>query len=78
MSISKFHEEFDVQNLGLYDPKKDLCEICALFKVVNKSQEDYLEHQSKKKEAHAEKEKEKAEESVIFKVDLLAVLMTLK
>lgn len=73
LSICKFNEEFDVLNLGLYYPKKDQCEICALFKVGNKSQEDYLEHQSKKEEARAEKEK--AEESVVFTVDLQAVLM---
>ena len=52
-----------------YYPKKDQCEI---------SQEDYLEHQSKKKEARAEKEKVKAKENAVFKVDLLAVLMASK
>lgn len=78
LSICKFYQEFDVQNLGLYHPKKDQCEVCARFKVGNKSQEDYLEHQSKKEEARAEKEKDKAEESFVFTVDLQAVLMAPK
>ena len=70
LSICKFHEELDMQNLGLYSPKKDQCEACALFKVGNKSQEDYLEYQRKKEEAREEKEKDKAEESVVLTVDL--------
>ena len=78
LSICKFHEEYDLQNLGLYYPKKDQCEISAFFKVVNKLQEDYLEHQSKKEESRAEKEKEKAEESVAFTVDMQAVPMAPK
>lgn len=59
-----------LKKLGLYYPKKDHCEICALFKVGNKSQEDYLEHQSTKEKARAEKEKDKAGESIVFTVDL--------
>ena len=51
--------------------------MCSFY-VGNKSQEDYLEHQSKKEEARAEKEKDNAEESVVFTVDLQTVLLAPK
>ncbi|GBP30310.1 Arrestin domain-containing protein 1 [Eumeta japonica] len=73
LSICKFHEEFDIQNLELFHPKKDQCEICALYKVGNTSQEDYTEHLKKKEEARSEKEKYIREESLVFTVDLQAV-----
>lgn len=78
LSICKFHEEFDNLNLGLFRPKKDQCEICALYKVGNKSQEEYSEHLKKKEEARSEKEKDIREENLVFTVDLQAVLMAPK
>lgn len=78
LSICKFHEKFDSHNLGLFHPKKDQCEICALYKVGNKSQEEYSEHLKKKEEARSEKEKDIHEENLVFTVDLQAVLMAPK
>lgn len=69
---------FNCKNLGLFFSKKDQCEKCALFRVGNLSQDTYTEHQMKKKEASAEKNKDKNEESFVFTVNLQSVLMAPK
>ena len=78
LSIAAFHNAFDDKNLALYIPKKDQCEKCALFKVGNLPEVQYLEHQQKKEEARGEKDKDKSDENIVFTVDLQAVLMAPK
>lgn len=78
LSISVFFEMFDVKNLALFSPKKDQCEKCAKYSVGNLSQEEYTIHQKKKEDARNEKNKDKAEETHVYTVDLQAVLMAPK
>ncbi|KAK5643020.1 hypothetical protein RI129_009187 [Pyrocoelia pectoralis] len=35
LCIAAFHKEFELKNLSLYKPKKDLCGICVAFETKN-------------------------------------------
>ncbi|KAL4084850.1 hypothetical protein QTP88_027732 [Uroleucon formosanum] len=63
------------QNIGLFQPKKNACDICTAFDIGNLSQEKKEKHDSMKKEARMEKEKDKMSENEIFTMDLQFVLL---
>jgi hypothetical protein len=63
-------------NLSIYTPKKDLCDVCVAHDTKNLNDEKYQEHQELKKEARAEKEKDKETEGIfVFTMDLQSVLL---
>ena len=72
-----FTEEFCKMNLGLFQPKKDQCDICCSFKTGNVTKQEYDEHQQKKEEArnHHSDDKRDAEEGKheMFTMDVQAV-----
>uniref|UniRef100_A0A034WBB7 Uncharacterized protein n=1 Tax=Bactrocera dorsalis TaxID=27457 RepID=A0A034WBB7_BACDO len=78
LSMTVFNDIFENKKLSLYAPRKDQCDICARYRVGNISEEDYLLHQEKKKEAREEKTKDKNTAQFVFTVDLQAVLMSPK
>lgn len=57
MSIYVFCKAIEEQNIGLFQPKKDACDICTAFDTGNLSQEE-KEHDSMKKEARMEKKEQ--------------------
>lgn len=65
------------ENIGLFQPKKDACDICCAYKVGNVLEEDYLRHIELKNMAREEKSKDKqaAKNGIIHTVtaDLQAV-----
>lgn len=76
MSIAKFLNVFEEQNLSLFKPKKDECDICVGHRTGNVSEEFYSRHIDKKKEARDEKEKDKSsDKSLVFTMDLQCVLL---
>lgn len=78
LSITTFNQVFSSKNIALFQPKKDQCEKCSAYKVGHISEEEYNLHISKKEEARIEKDKDKANESLVFTMDLQAVLMAPK
>jgi len=68
MSSYVFDKVIEEQNIGLFQPKKDACNICTAFDTGNLSQKK--NHDSMKKEARMEKEKDKMSENEIFTMDL--------
>lgn len=75
MSSYVFCKAIEEQNIGLFQPKKDACDICTAFDTGNLSQEEKDKHDSMKKEARMEKEKDKMSENEIFTMDLQSVLL---
>lgn len=72
LSIAIFHKEFDMKNLSLYRPKKDLCDIRVAFETGNLPEEKYQEHVNK---ARAEKSKDHESPNEVFTMDLQSVLL---
>nr|CAI5866567.1 unnamed protein product [Callosobruchus analis] len=72
-----FKQDFNENNLALYQPKKDQCDTCVSYKVGNITDEQYKEHILKKNRARSEKatDKKLAEEGkcVVLTMDLQAV-----
>ena len=54
-----FSQEFKENNLGLFSPKKDQCDICTSFDSGNLTEAEYTAHQIRKAAARAEKDKDK-------------------
>ncbi|XP_050060947.1 uncharacterized protein LOC126551490 [Aphis gossypii] len=75
MSSYVFDKVIEEQNIGLFQPKKDACDICTAYDTGNLSQEEKETHDSMKKEARMEKEKDKMSENEIFTMDLQSVLL---
>lgn len=59
LSICTFHAVFEENNLSLFKPKKDLCDVCCSYTAGNLSQEKYNSHIKRKYEARAQKEADK-------------------
>ncbi|XP_072392543.1 uncharacterized protein [Diabrotica undecimpunctata] len=78
LSITTFNEALDSEKISLFRPKKDQCEKCGAFKVGHISEDEYNLHHIKKNEARQEKDRDKANETLVFTVDLQAVLMAPK
>lgn len=75
MSRATFSTIFDQQNLSLYQPKKDRCDLCVAFETKNISQEEYDFHLILKNEARQEKANDKNSDNESFAMDLQSVLL---
>ncbi|XP_039295862.1 uncharacterized protein LOC120354035 [Nilaparvata lugens] len=76
VSICTFSNKFEEGNLGLFRPKKDLCDRCESFKTGNLDSENYEAHILKKEESRMEKNNDKENKKYLtFTMDLQALLM---
>lgn len=76
VSICTFTNKFEENNLGLFRPKKDLCDKCESFKTGNLETEDYEAHIMRKEESRMEKNNDKDNKKYLtFTMDLQALLM---
>lgn len=79
VSKSTFKQLFKKNNLSLFSPKKDACDICAGHKTENIDEITYNTHIQKKEEARNEKQKDKESLSTrAFTMDLQAVMLAPK
>lgn len=79
VSICTFSNKFEEKNLGLFRPKKDLCDRCESFKTGNLEKKDYEDHIMTREESRLEKEKDKINtKGLTFTMDLQALLMSPK
>nr|CAI5838363.1 unnamed protein product [Callosobruchus analis] len=78
VSKTAFFEVLNKENLSIYIPKKDMCDICVAYDTRNIGQEVYDLHQEMKKEAREakNKDKESASTAAVFTMDLEAVLLS--
>lgn len=76
LSIKTFHEEFALNNLSLYFPKKDQCDLCVSHKAGNVDDQIYQEHIIKKNRARDEKSSDKSTARHVFTMDLQSVLLS--
>ncbi|XP_035442544.2 uncharacterized protein LOC118270866 [Spodoptera frugiperda] len=75
LSIATFSNTLTLNKISLFKPKKDLCETCNGYELGNITEAIYNEQILKKKEARAEKDKDKKNNRFVFTADLQAVLM---
>ena len=59
LSMKPFAKIFNENNLSIFKPKKDQCDVCVGFETGNVDREVWEAHQQLKIEARVEKEKEK-------------------
>nr|CAI5867062.1 unnamed protein product [Callosobruchus analis] len=78
VSKTLFFEEFNKENISIYIPKKDMCDICVAYGTRNIGQEEYDLHQEMKKEARRgeNRNRESASAAAVFTMDLEAVLLS--
>ncbi|VEN40009.1 unnamed protein product [Callosobruchus maculatus] len=80
LSLTQFKKFFRQMNIGLFQPKKDQCDLCCMHEVNNISEEKWLEHQQMKEDARremkADTERAKLDKSLmVITMDLQAVLL---
>lgn len=75
LSMKTFHEEFASNNLSLYSPKKDQCDLCVSYKAGNKDEQLYNQHIIKKNRARDEKSSDKSTARHVFTMDLQSILL---
>lgn len=72
-----FEKYFKINNLSLYQPKKDQCNLCIQHENGNFSHEAWQQHvpikEKIRQEKHYDKEKTKRNELIIISLDLQAV-----
>lgn len=78
-----FKRIFSEMNIGLFSPKKDLCDVCCRYESGNLSEEIYNLHQNRKIDAREEKERDKENSKCdaslrVVTMDLQAVLLSPK
>lgn len=77
VSSFSFSKSFEEENLALFMPRKDQCDLCVGFKAKQVSADEYNQHISKKNRAQYEKSTDKiaAEKGVrhVFTMDAQAV-----
>ncbi|CAG4981288.1 unnamed protein product [Parnassius apollo] len=78
LSIAKFSNTLEIENISLFKPKKDECEKCLSHKLGNISDAELKEHINRKNEARIEKENDKNSEELVFTMDTQAVLLAPK
>ncbi|CAG5054524.1 unnamed protein product [Parnassius apollo] len=78
LSIAKFSNTLEIENISLFKPKKDECEKCLSHKLGNISDAELKEHIDRKNEARIEKENDKNSEELVFTMDTQAVLLAPK
>ena len=59
LSIFTFNKIFDNQNLSIYHPRKDQCDICCQYKVKQLPEDEYQKHIDNKNLAQKEKADDK-------------------
>jgi len=73
----KFVDVFKENNLSIFSPKKDQCDVCCQYSVNNLSEEKYQIHISRKNLGREEKTKDKLNAEAgnchVFSCDLMAV-----
>lgn len=80
LSLTQFKKKLIKMNIGLFQPKKDQCDLCCMHKVDNLSEEKWLEHQQRKEDARremeADSERAKLDKSLmVITMDLQAILL---
>ena len=75
LSLKTFHEEFALNNLGLYYPKKDQCDLCVSYKAGNVDEQVFNSHISRKDRAREEKSSDKSNARLVFTMDLQSILL---
>lgn len=75
VSIKRFHEEFERQNLSIYIPRKDQCDLCTSYKMKNVEEDVYEKHLLKKELARNEKSSDNLSDNHILTVDKQAILL---
>ncbi|XP_050514864.1 uncharacterized protein LOC126890077 [Diabrotica virgifera virgifera] len=78
LSIAKFSNTLEIENISLFKPKKDQCEKCLSHKLGNIPDTEHKEHIERKNEARLEKEQDKNKEEFVFTMDTQAVLLAPK
>ena len=48
-----------MQNIAIYNPKKDQCNVCLEHKYGTVSEQDFREHEKRKEESKQEKKNDK-------------------
>lgn len=82
MGRTVFMDVFREMNLGLFQPRKDQCDICCSFEAGNVSESDWQLHRLRKEMAQQEKQKDKQlaleqkEKIKIVTMDLQRVLLS--
>jgi len=75
-NLATFHHAFADLNMGLFKPRKDLCEVCETYDKKNITEEEYNLHITKKKEAKSEMLRDMEDPNCcVFTMDLQAVMM---
>ncbi|CAH1108134.1 unnamed protein product [Psylliodes chrysocephalus] len=59
LSLIHFKKQMKINNIFVYKPKKDQCDVCIGYKTKNVSQRNYETHIKRKDEARKEKEGDK-------------------
>lgn len=75
MSCTIFDMALEENNISLFKPKKDACDLCTAFDTGNISIEEKELHVLKKKEAREKKETDKESVNEVFTMDLQSVLL---
>ena len=81
VSRQVFCEILDQENIAIFKPRKDQCDVCASFSLGHISQEDYDEHIIKKNEAQQAKKQAKElanEGTLVVTMDVQSVLLAPK
>ncbi|CAH1099611.1 unnamed protein product [Psylliodes chrysocephalus] len=78
LSTFVFDELFEKKNLGIFQPRKDQCDMCCSFKTGNIDQKEYEAHIVSKDRARIEKQIDKEQSSIkenchLLTMDLQAV-----
>lgn len=74
----KFCEVLQEQNISIFKPRKDQCDLCVGFKEGNVADEEYSTHIAKKDEAKAAKQTaidQMSEETMVLTMDMQSVLL---
>lgn len=77
VSSCSFNKIFDAENLSIYQPRKDQCDLCCQYRVKQLSEDEYQIHIKKKIEAQEEKKRDKEDAikgiNFTFTMDVQAV-----
>lgn len=73
-----FMQEIHRQNISIFTPKKDQCDLCCAYSKGNADAEKYMEHITRKEEARVEKNQDKSNadaRNMVLCVDVQRVLL---
>lgn len=75
LSIKCFYDEFNEQNLSIFRPKKDQCDLCVGYRAGNTPEQIYQDHIKMKNLATDEKSKDKTLANHVYTMDLQSTLL---